>query len=45
MHNLHRRPNDMLACKQAIMQIADSDTSNALVYDVPLTISRNLNWQ
>lgn len=45
MHNLHRRPNDMLACKQAIMQIADSDTANALVYDVPSTISRNLNWQ
>lgn len=45
MHSLLRRPNDMFACKQAITELADSDTANALVYDVPLMISKNLNWQ
>ncbi len=45
MHSLLRRPNDMLACKQAITELADGDTANALVYDVPLMISKNLNWQ
>ena len=45
MHSLLRRPNDMHACKQAITELTNSDTANALVYDVPLSISKNLSWQ
>jgi len=45
MHSLQRRPNDMLACKQALTHIASSDTANALVYDVPSIITKNINWQ
>jgi protein-tyrosine phosphatase len=45
MHNLHRRPNDMLACKQALTQIAGSAKAQALVYDIPFEISQNMNWQ
>jgi protein-tyrosine phosphatase len=45
MHSLHRRPNDMLACKQAITNIADSETANALVYGVPSIITKNIIWQ
>lgn len=45
MHSLHRRPNDMQACKDAITQLTDVDTANALVYDVPSRITANLTWQ
>ncbi len=45
MHSLLRRPNDMFACKQTITELADSDIANSLVYDVPLKISKNMNWQ
>lgn len=45
MHSLLRRPNDMLACKNAITEISDSATASRLVYDIPLKITQNLHWQ
>jgi protein-tyrosine phosphatase len=45
MHSLQRRPNDMLACKQVLTQLADNATAQQLVYDVPFKITQNINWQ
>jgi protein-tyrosine phosphatase len=45
MHSLKRRPNDMLACRNAIEVLTDTETANSLVFDVPSTITKNMSWQ
>ena len=44
MHSLKRRPNDMMACKNAIERLTNSATANSLVFDVPSKITKNMDW-
>ena len=45
MHSINRRPNDMLACNNAITELADSNVAESLVYSVPAKITENITWQ
>lgn len=45
MHSVNRRPNDMLACKTAVTQLANDTIAHQLLHDVPSRITQDTDWQ